>query len=82
MHHHPCHACSITCHRLELPSIAPWLLQDPELWAAFEGECAVRLGVPPYPPPVCAALALCFDHFDCSKVGACLLSTLEGCWRW
>eukprot|EP00887_Chlorella_sp_A99_P008268 scaffold12.g8268.t1 len=37
--------------------------EDPELWAAFEGECRRRLGVAPYPPPVQEALATHYAGF-------------------
>ncbi len=45
-------------------------MQDPELWSHFEQRCARLLNVPPYPPPVAAALDAHFPNFSCSEVGA------------
>lgn len=56
-------------------------LQDPELWSCFEQRCARLLNVPPYPPPVAAALDAHFPNFSCSEVGApvCNLAGLHVC---
>ncbi|PRW20330.1 hypothetical protein C2E21_9047 [Chlorella sorokiniana] len=41
--------------------------EDPELWRRFEARCARLLSVPPYPPPVAAALDAYFPAFSCSE---------------